>query len=285
MRCDECQITIEAYFDGEVDVKTRLEVARHLGDCAPCARLIQRLKAEQEVYLAYEPQVEIRPELRALVQSRIAKRRPTLLSGTFERLQRWLPTTFTLPQVSGWATAALVLVAIGLTVAFMKYTRPGGERTVGSLGEQSAKATLPAQPSAAGVLQNAIAGVDKPKEREVKPGERMELAATTRNPKTPLRFYGSIHKPNTDTPDRLVREAEQKYLAAIAMLTRTVERKRTRLDALTLARLEQTLVSVDRTIAGTRKVVRQHPDDPVAVQYMLNAYSRKVDVLREMIGY
>jgi hypothetical protein len=52
-----------------------------------------------------------------------------------------------------------------------------------------------------------------------------------------------------------------------------------------LARLDQALASVDRTIAGTRKAVRQHPDDPVAVQYMLSAYSRKVDVLREMIGY
>ena len=69
------------------------------------------------------------------------------------------------------------------------------------------------------------------------------------------------------------------------MLTRTVERRRSRLDAPTLARLEQSLHVADRSIADTRKVVRQHPADPVAVQYMLNAYSRKVDVLREMIGH
>ena len=42
---------------------------------------------------------------------------------------------------------------------------------------------------------------------------------------------------------------------------------------------------LDRTIADTRKAVRQHPDDPVAVQYMLTAYAKKVDVLREMVDY
>jgi hypothetical protein len=79
-----------------------------------------------------------------------------------------------------------------------------------------------------------------------------------------------------------VNEAEQKYLAAIAMLSRNASRKRPQMDPLTLAKLDRAIASIDRTIAGTRKAVREHPDDPVAVQYMLTAYARKVDVLREM---
>ena len=54
------------------------------------------------------------------------------------------------------------------------------------------------------------------------------------------------------------------------------------MDPLTLAKLDQAIAAINRTIAGTRKAVREHPDDPVAVQYMLTAYARKVDVLREM---
>jgi hypothetical protein len=90
---------------------------------------------------------------------------------------------------------------------------------------------------------------------------------------------------NAKTPDRLVREAEQKYLAAIAMLSRNVERRRSYLDAATLARLDHALASIDRTIADTRKAVRRHPDDPLAAQYMLTAYAKKIDVLREMVDH
>ena len=89
--------------------------------------------------------------------------------------------------------------------------------------------------------------------------------------------------PKTKDPRRLVLEAEQKYLAAIAMLSRSVDRKRSRLNPATKAKLEQALSSIDRTIAATRKLVRRHPDDPVAAQYMLTAYAKKVDMLRELV--
>ena len=87
------------------------------------------------------------------------------------------------------------------------------------------------------------------------------------------------------TPDQLIREAEQKYLAAISILSRDVNRHRSQLDAETALRFERTLAAIDRTITDTRRAVREHPGDPVAAQYMLTAYAKKVDVLREMIGY
>jgi hypothetical protein len=87
------------------------------------------------------------------------------------------------------------------------------------------------------------------------------------------------------TPDELVREAEQKYVAAIAMLSRDVNSRRSRLDPKMAARFEQTLAAVERTIADTRRAVREHPGDPVAAQYMLTAYAKKVDVLREMASF
>jgi hypothetical protein len=85
-------------------------------------------------------------------------------------------------------------------------------------------------------------------------------------------------------PEELVREAEQKYLAAIALLSRDANRRRSRLDSEALAQFDQTLAAVDRAIAGTRRVARGRPDDPVAVQYMLAAYAKKVDVLRQMVS-
>jgi hypothetical protein len=86
------------------------------------------------------------------------------------------------------------------------------------------------------------------------------------------------------TPDELVREAEQKYLAAIGILARDAHRRRSQFDQAELAQFDQALAAVDRTIAGTRRAVREHPTDPVAVQYMLAAYAKKVDVLRQMVS-
>ncbi|MCA1616165.1 MAG: hypothetical protein LC800_19105 [Acidobacteria bacterium] len=79
-----------------------------------------------------------------------------------------------------------------------------------------------------------------------------------------------------------MREAEKRYQAAIKILERDVNGRRSRLDRETLARFDETLNSIDRTIAETRKAVRQQGSDPVAVQYMLSAYAKKVEVMREM---
>jgi hypothetical protein len=49
-----------------------------------------------------------------------------------------------------------------------------------------------------------------------------------------------------------------------------------------LARFDAALGDIDRTIKDTRRVVNENPGDPIALQYLLAAYSKKVDVLREM---
>ena len=84
------------------------------------------------------------------------------------------------------------------------------------------------------------------------------------------------------TPAQLVRDAEDKYLTAIAMLSRDVNGRRSQLDPIMLARFDATLADIDRTIKDTRQVVKDNPGDPIALQYLLAAYSKKVDVLREM---
>nr|MBA3439616.1 hypothetical protein [Pyrinomonadaceae bacterium] len=85
---------------------------------------------------------------------------------------------------------------------------------------------------------------------------------------------------NKGTPQQLVREAEQKYQAAIVLLGRDVNRSQ--IDPIALAQFERTLTAIDQAIADTRRAVRASPDDPVAVQYMLSAYAKKVEVLEEM---
>jgi hypothetical protein len=49
-----------------------------------------------------------------------------------------------------------------------------------------------------------------------------------------------------------------------------------------VARFDSALTDIDRTIKDTRRVVRDNPEDPIALQYLLAAYSKKVDALRGM---
>lgn len=287
MNCHDCQLVIEEYFDGELYEETALRVRGHLDGCQLCSGVLQKLTAEQTVYLAGRSEIQIRSDLWSGVRERLALEQQTESSSPFERLQTWLSSAFVLPRISGLTAVALVMLAVGLTMLLMKYPdRSLGDRPLTAVSESTPKAAPPTQEEQAMPERApAIAGRGNSPEARQNTGSNAagESITAGRNTKLPSRRTEINGK--TKTPEQLVREAEQKYLTAIAMLSRTVERKRARLDVATLAKLEQALASIDRTIADTRKAVRQHPDDPVAVQYMLTAYAKKVDVLREMVEY
>ena len=280
MRCDECLPLMEEYLDRELDADGEREMSLHLETCELCSNALQELTVEHNVYAAYKPELEVSSELWNGVQARIAK--PSFAASAAELWRR--PNSIFRPTVSAWAAALMVLVAVGLTIVAMKYTGPWSEDTrIASKGVIPRKDTpSPEQPNAPVKVYDDPGKSDRAS-LKLKGTNKGKLGAALRSTKL------SANRPEiltrTKTPDRLVREAEQKYLAAIAMLSRNVERRRNRLDSETLARFQQTLNSIDRTIAATRQAVRRYPSDPVAVQYMLTAYSKKVDVLREMADY
>src|SRR5262249_37420333 len=99
------------------------------------------------------------------------------------------------------------------------------------------------------------------------------------------RTAAAIHLRRGPTVEQLVGQAEQKYLAAVHLLSRDMRKHGPKLDPEVRARFEETLAAIDRSIADTRQAVRQHPTDPEAVRYMLTAYAEKVEVLQEMASY
>lgn len=282
MNCEEWRLLVEEYFDGELDAPTALKVRHHLDDCPSCSSVLKSLSAEQSIYANYESDVEISPELWAGVRQRIEAAEPALPMPAMERFASWARSVLALPPVSGPVAVGLVVLAVVLTVVVMRYIS-GPKR---DLPQAVVIESTPSQPEPAtrdepaviapGKLEDPLPGKDnatKPKALATATGDRRSPSTTKRD------------NQKTTDPRRLVREAEQKYLAAIAMLSRSVDRKRSRLDPATVAELNQALSSIDRTIAATRKVARRHPDDPVAAQYMLTAYAKKVDVLRELVDY
>lgn len=300
MRCEECQSKVEDYFDNELDEQTTDLVAQHLAACRLCANIYGKLQREQELYLQYECEAQASPAFWDNVMARSTQHNTAHAFQPLYGLRGWL-ANFSAPRFSPSLTALLVLVAIGLTIGVMRYVH-SGERSATPAASVSqnggAPAPLPLTTAETGVNsanqtqdngttgEESKAGLKEPPQiaqSGVGRKDKIALAASVEN-------AGRINRKTQAngrrlTPDELVREAEQKYVAAIAMLSRDVNSRRSRLDPKMAARFEQTLAAVERTINDTRRAVREHPGDPVAAQYMLTAYAKKVDVLREMASF
>jgi hypothetical protein len=125
------------------------------------------------------------------------------------------------------------------------------------------------------------AGGEKSRQNETRKDAIRDGALAANN--APRLLLANGPNPEAQTPDALVRDAAAKYQKAIEILARDVATRRATFDPATLARFDDTLKALDRTIAETRRAaLAQGNPDPVAVQYMLTAYEKKVEVLREM---
>jgi anti-sigma factor RsiW len=280
MKCEECQTLLEDYVDGALGEKAGALVNAHLSACSACTQYREQLVREQAIYANYERDVEVTSMLSSSIEARIKRERAAQPAGLLTRLREQMVGMFAAPRLSPALTFALVLIAIAITVVVMTRMNTG----VPQVATNNSNIAAPEAP-ASGATTNANTNSATP------PKAGGELATNDKsNDKpsvataTPLRVNAVRKAPATTTltPAQLVREAEQKYLTAIAMLSRDVNRKRSQLDPTMLARFDSALTDIDRTIKDTRRVVRENPEDPIALQYLLAAYSKKVDVLRGM---
>jgi hypothetical protein len=285
MNCEQCRSMLEAYLDGELDAAAATGIATHISTCSACATEYDGQLREQEAYSGYQRGIEIRPALWNSVKAAIEQEKAARTSGfqsrpreKSSRLRAWFGGGLHAPLMSPAWVAAIVLVAMGLTVLFMAYLN--GRTNRPEVAKEQPAVIQPAEP------RNP--GVEAPKPQPTAPG----IAQTPQNPPlnpTVARAPKSVTSqprtaPAQPTAAELVQQAEEKYLAAIAILSRDVNKNRSQLDSATVARFDDALNSINRTIAETRRAVREHPGDPVAAQYMLMAYAEKVEVLKEMAG-
>jgi hypothetical protein len=266
MKCKQYQLLIEDYVDDVLDAKEAALVSTHIVGCAACASLQEELIREREIYSRYQRDVEVSPLLWSSIEARIKQGRAAQPAGLITRMREWLAGAFAAPRLSPALVAALVVVAIGITVAVMSYLNSRNRELV--------------------ARRNSNTTIKEPDYRRDDVGK----PAPTASPEPPTVAKSQKlavvpkRRPSTSepTPAQLVQEAEQKYLTAIAILSRDVNRRRSELDPMVLAKFDASLSEIDRTIRETRRVVRENPEDPIALQYLLAAYSKKVEVLRGM---
>jgi hypothetical protein len=293
MKCEECRPLLERYFDADLGESTAELVSNHLASCAACAQAYEGLEREQNFYLRHEVEIEVSPTFWAHVSARTMPEKVAPARGLGPLLERFVRALgeFRALRFGPLFTTALVILAIGGTVAIMSY-RAAREREAGQVAISQPNGEAVQTPTSTTANHETAAIPARMSGGESDRAGRLEVvqvqksnhprAASRSNIRSVDRRLSSSGR--RQTPDELVREAEQKYLAAIAILGRDANRRRAKFDPAELAQFDQALAAVDRTIAGTRRAVREHPTDPVAVQYMLAAYAKKVDVLRQMVS-
>jgi hypothetical protein len=274
MKCEQCRAQIEDYFDGELDPSMSRKLDAHISNCASCAALAAQIKQEHELFAMYRRDVDVTPALWTRVQSRIEEEKRTRggKERKFAGLWEWLQAGFAAPRLSPRLAAALVIVAIGITVGVMSYLQ--------SRNHTNNQAVNPPEQS---FDTGAIANKEKTDSQKDKNMDSVDPARMTSKASQPVDTQKN--RPVAPDPDRLVREAEQKYRAAIGILARGLKDRRQQLDPETRAQFDIALAEIDQTIEATRVAVRRNPADPIAVGYLLAAYSKKVDFLRDTARY
>jgi hypothetical protein len=295
MKCEDCLKVIEEYLDGELPEREAMSVGAHVASCERCTHQLEALHDEQNLYALYRREVEVSPTLWTKVAARIDEEKRLQAERPLSRWRSRLAELFGTPRLSPALTFALLILAVGATAGLMKYmntrqasTQPIAQKqpeksapATGKVSDSPVNNNTGAEESGGGAVDNEqVARQDD--RNEVKP---LPVVRSVERVETNRYIPRTAIFTDEQSSDQLVREAEQKYRAAIAMLARDAKRRRTLLEPDVLARFDQTLAAVDRTISETRRAARQQPDDPVAVQYMLAAYAKKVEVLREMATY
>jgi hypothetical protein len=187
------------------------------------------------------------------------------------------------PRFSPALAALMVILTIGLTVAVMNYLGGSDDSpdqiAVKTQPESKAGGSEPTEPASDTAAAEG-SGEDGQDLVSAPGGKGSDTGITVE----PSRRKPAVKRPMVQeySPEQLIREAEERYQTAIGLLTRDVRNRQTKLSEEELLRFENTLAAIDRAIAETRQAVRTNPEDPVALQYLLAAYSKKVDVLREM---
>jgi hypothetical protein len=291
MTCDDCLLLMEEDLDAELDGRGAGFLASHLATCSSCTQEYQTLKREREIYTRYSRDIAFTPALWTAVRTRIEenlKPRPISFWG---RIRHWAKKLAVMPRLTPVLAASLVVVVIVSTLLLTKSIILRQNPAKPGVGSQEAKSSTshPSQapsPSSGSMPAKVTAEL---KSQQAQPEGALILKSqreveTNSSPAKKNALVAHRVK-RAPTVQELVAQAEQKYLAAIAILSRDLKNPHTKLDPVLRARLEVTLAAIDRTIADTREAVGQRPTDPEAVRYMLTAYAKKVEVLQEMASY
>jgi Putative zinc-finger len=288
MRCDECLTLLDQYVEDELDEVTAKSLTAHMSACPECAGAHGALRREQEMYASYLLDVE--PSRHLWSNLRLELNKENVARESRSPFQRWLAAVLGDFRFTPQLATALLLIIIGLTIGMMVWrttndapnnqtqnpgvgVRPSSDRNLAAAPRDFGRPDHGASADNGGRI---LRRVPKSGNR----GREIQISAAGRTGRRAFERTRAV-----STVDQVTQRAEQQYLAAIEMLSRDINRHRTIISPSLRSQLDTALADVDRNIAATRKVAREQPRDPVAVQYLALAYEKKIELLREVTNW
>lgn len=275
MKCDDCLLAIEEYFDGELNEKQSQVIETHLFICINCSKAYKKLEAEQNIYKNYERNIAISPSLENAIESRLEKELGQLgrlgqknKLAPFSWLKNLIKNILNIPSFTPvFVAASLILVTVVTTIMVMKNF---------SKTEVSPNPITSATP--------IVTPIDKAIDKEISSNVEEKTPTILEDLPTPKIGITSSKKNRSNNPaQKLIKEAESKYLAAIAILAKDSKENYKNMSPELRASFDKSLRIIDENIVQTRQAIKKNPKDPVIAQYMLAAYAKKVEVLQEIV--
>jgi hypothetical protein len=79
-----------------------------------------------------------------------------------------------------------------------------------------------------------------------------------------------------------IARAEREYQGAVRLLERAIARRRDSLDPTVTRQYESSLALIDSSIRQSRAALRANPNDLSAGHFLLAAYARKIELMRDI---
>ncbi len=119
MKCDDCFNLLEEYLDGEAAEREAAQISAHLITCAACARELETLTAEREIYAGYDRELAVGPSMWTAIAARTAESR-SADSGSRFSLGSWLAGLFATPRYAFAGAAAVVMLAVVIGIVYLR---------------------------------------------------------------------------------------------------------------------------------------------------------------------
>ena len=281
MNCERCKNELEDFLYGELGCDRAAEVRAHLASCAACAAFRDEVERENEIFTQFYEMTSIEPggEMWEAIRARIntePQPLPERKASWLEKLRAGAFGGLLAPAALRQAAfaALLIILSVAATTIYLKRGQKDGDNLAG----QHDKVTPTLTPSpiapptpAPSPLTETPSGV-KPNKNTV-PKDHPVI----KPPAAPPRQLT-----DQELMNRQIARAEREYQKAIRMVDQAIAKQRDRLDPELIKQYESSLALINDSIAESRRALRQRPDDPIAGQFLLAAYAKKLDLMQDI---
>lgn len=272
--------TIQAFLDGETRPEDAIRISDHVAACDACTILLAQ--AEEENSLVFSV---LDREMNSLVPTqRLWTRINAEISeqksrtGFWQRIFGGVAAGLVSPS---FATAAGIVVVVGIAAVVISVNTGDGPSTVANNISPAVTTSVPAAPVNEVAVVEPVRVKDTPKSGEAVtasslPEKEVRRIITANHVETGPKRVNTIQA--NAGPQYL--PGEESYIKTITELQETASVQNASLKASTQIGFERDMAVVDDAIRKLRKVVRHNPRNAAARQVLYSSYQDKIDLLR-----